>query len=739
MNPEIAKRREFLARRKYTGGGINNRLTIGFTCIADFRSFIGQEYISGICRACEDYDINFINMSQAIKYSLFDEVDFLSHYSKKFRFMKPPLLDGLITWASSLAPYISNEEIIKKFVALKPLPMVDIGYIDIPQVTALRIDNSCSMELVVEHLVKAHHFTKIAFLGSEISRPHTERLLSFKKALQKCNLNPETAPVFMATKLDEADIIRAAEEVFESCIKNKSESEKIDAIVTSSDIIASSLIQVLQKKGVRVPEDVAVTGFNNQYQGITNSPPITTIDLEYFKRGYMAVEILINKIMNPESEAQILEIPTSLIVRESCGCFEQEIVQAEETEQNLKNAGLSDDASEEDARNFLFEKVNKIFPKESHERKLDLVNAIFDDLYERISPPKTLCWFRGFLSGERGTHFKAAVCQQKVTQIRSCLVTLAGSNGEQRFRVENITNQLRVLCSVTSDYESNAKHESPYTFNNITQAAIHFASATTGAQMQSTLKAHLGELGIPGIILSLSDNMTTDLETSNVEIILPESAEFEKKNLPYRVVEEANFPKSFFPKKERYSVVLEILYYNERYFGFAFMQMKSKNMALYDSIRALLCHSLYEIYLREGRTKAHTMQLNTKNIEGILSDYGNAPNLSAPNKLTLKKISSYLLEHIGEKTNLDKMSTELGMNKTKLIRQTKAATGYTVQTLHEKLKMELAKNLILENKLTLAEIAERLGFQNSNYFSNVFKKNTGESPRAWGKRQGEKA
>ena len=151
MNPEITKRRNFLAHRKAYGGG-KGRLTIGFTCIADFRSFIGQEYIAGICRACEDYDINFINMSQAIKYSLFDEVDFLSHYSKKFRFMKAPLLDGLITWASSLAPYLTNEQIIQKFEALKPLPMVDIGYLDIPDITALRIDNSCSMELIVSYV-----------------------------------------------------------------------------------------------------------------------------------------------------------------------------------------------------------------------------------------------------------------------------------------------------------------------------------------------------------------------------------------------------------------------------------------------------------------------------------------------------------------------------------------------------------------------------------------------------------
>ncbi len=730
MNQEITKRREFLAKRKHSGSG-SSRLTIGFTCIADFRSFIGQEYISGIMKACDDYDINFINMSHAIKYSLFDEADFLSHYSKKFRFMKAPLIDGLITWASSLAEYLSTEELIQKFSALAPLPMVDIGYLSIPNVTALRIDNSRSMDLIVEHLVKVHSFKKFAFLGTEASAPHLERLGYFRKALEKFSLDPDSAPAFMTKNLTEAEIIRTAEEVYTSCIKDKDEGEKIEAVITSSDIIASTLITVLQKRGVSVPGDVAVTGFNNQYQGIKTSPPITTINLEYFKRGYMAVELLINKIMNPDSEAKLIKVPTSLIIRESCGCFEHEILSVASVYD--KSPLLSDDASEEEARDFLAAKITQIFPKESHKRKKLLEESIFEDLYAQNRPPKTLCWFREFLNEERNSNFKASECQQKITDIQSCMIALAGTNSEQRQRMESIVGQIRVLCSVTSDYESKAHNESPYTFNNITQAAIHFASVTSGNQLKTVLKTNLSDLGIPGIILSLSDNMTTDLEMSNVELIIPEPGELEKNKLPYRINEESSFPKSFFPKKERYSVVLEILYYNERYFGFSFMQMKSKNMALYDSIRTLLCHSLYEIYLKEGRTKAHTMQLNTRHIEGILAKQEENTELSTTSKFTLKKISSYLLEHISEKTSLDKMAKELGMNKTKLIRQTKATTGYTVKTLQEKLKMELAKSLILEDKLTLAEIAERLGFQNSNYFSNVFKKNTGESPRTWAK------
>ena len=721
MNPEIAKRREYLVARKVRGG---ERLTIGFTGIADFRSFIGQEYIAGILKAAEDYDINFINMCEAVKYSLFDDIDFISHYSKKFRFMRAPLIDGLITWASSLAGYLSNEEIIEQFSALKPLPMVDIGYLDIPGVTALRIDNSCSMQLIVEHLSKVHGYKRIAFFGCRASRPHQERLNSFKKALERYSLSLNPEHVFMADSLEEADIIHAVDEL-------SAHVSALDAIVTSSDIIASTLIAELEKRGVHVPEDVAVTGFNNQYQGITARTPVTTINLEYFKRGYMAVEQLISQIMNPERDSRVLQVPTSLIVRESCGCFEQQILDAGKHSQ--KDAALTDDSSEEEGRNFLFTQVNSIFSRESHERKTALVNAVFTDLYEQTEPAKTLQWFRQFLHAAQSQGIDA---EQKITLLRRALLVLCGSDEKQKQHMEDICSQLRVLCAVTADYERLAERESSYRFNNVTQAAIHFASATNGKEMQNALKAHLGEFGIPGIVLSLSDNMTTDLETSNVELIIPEPIDDIRVKLPYRVHNEALFPKFFFPKNQRYSVVLEILHYSDRYFGFAFMQMHSRDIALYDSVRLLLCHALYTLYLREGRTKEHSMLLNTEQLEGILSLSNNSnPDVLTAGKLTVHQITSYMLDHISEMTSLDKMAQELGVSKSKLVRQTKSLTGYSVQSLHEKLKMELAKTMLTEGRLKLSEIAERLGFQNGNYFSNVFKKNFGESPRSWAKAQ----
>ncbi len=174
MHSQITARRNFLKNR-------SSPLTIGFTAIADFTSFIGQEYLAGIMRAAENYGVNFINMTSAIRPSLFVDTSFFKQYLAKIPFMRAPLLDGLITWASSLTTYMKNEEIQNLFASLSPLPLVDIGYIDIPGVPSIRIDNDYSIHLLVEHFVKTHGFTKIAFFGSKFSLPHQLRLDAYKK------------------------------------------------------------------------------------------------------------------------------------------------------------------------------------------------------------------------------------------------------------------------------------------------------------------------------------------------------------------------------------------------------------------------------------------------------------------------------------------------------------------------------------------------------------------------------
>jgi DNA-binding LacI/PurR family transcriptional regulator len=306
MKTPTAERRNFLKKR-------HSPLTIGFTAIADFSSFIGQEYLAGIMKACENYGVNFINITSAIRPSLFIDKSFFRQYLAKVQFMHAPLLDGLITWASSLSGYMNNVEIKNLFTSLSPLPMVDIGYLDIPKVPSIRIDNDYSIHLLVEHLAKTHGFKKIAFFGSKFSLPHLLRLESYKKAMSDFGLCVSDDMIFLADSLDEQDIAQQVKTFLTSFgITNSALGTSGDlAILTSSDIIAHTVIEELEKKGIRVPEDVAVTGFNNQFAGLTSSSPITTIDLAYFKRGYEAVELLIDRILSSEIPSQKQNDPPS--------------------------------------------------------------------------------------------------------------------------------------------------------------------------------------------------------------------------------------------------------------------------------------------------------------------------------------------------------------------------------------------------------------------------------------------
>ncbi len=727
MNQGIAKRRAFLTQRKNQG----NRVTIGFTGIADFRSFIGQEYIAGMMKAANDYDLNFINFAGAIKYSLFDDIDFISHYLKNFRFMKAPLVDGLVTWASSLCSFLDNKTIINTFNGLKPLPMVDIGYLDIEGVPCIRIDNNSSIAVIMDHLINVHGYKNFAFIGSKISEPHIRRLEAYQSELKKFGLEELPNSIYMTKTMDSIDIAMSVNQLCSAWdLKNH---QSIDCIITSSDIIAATVIEELDKRGICVPKDVAITGFNNQYNGITARSPVTTMNLEYFSRGYAAVELLIDRIMNPEINYKTRLVSTTLLVRQSCGCFENSIVEAGTSlDQNISPAGPN--SSEEEVRNYLFSKARNIFPQQTETDISDLIDSIFDDIYERPAPSSMLRWFQNLLQNIRkDSTLINSVLQQDITDLRKVILPMVKDDEVQFAHIENVFHQLRSLVSVFIEYDTLSTRENSYMMNNISQIAMNFASATTGKQIQDVLRYQLSEMEIPGIILSLSDNMTLDLSSSNIELILPEPPVDIKEKLPFKVYDPTCIPKTFFPQGRRYSVMLEILYHADRYFGYAFLEIGTPNISVYDTVRMLLSNALHSVYIKEGRTKEHSMLLSGDQLVGIL--HLPSDNVQEnKNGITVRQITNYLVEHMNEMTNLDKMADELMVSKSHLVRRAKELTGFTIQTLHEKLKIEQAKNLLQVDSIKLSEIATRLGFQNQNYFSSVFKKNTGMSPRSWAHR-----
>ena len=91
------------------------------------------------------------------------------------------------------------------------------------------------------------------------------------------------------------------------------------ALFCASDTMAMGALLALHETGYRVPQDVAVVGFDNLPASQYTIPPLTTVRQPVYEKGQTAVNLLIDQIENPDTDPVHKELDPELVVRESCG------------------------------------------------------------------------------------------------------------------------------------------------------------------------------------------------------------------------------------------------------------------------------------------------------------------------------------------------------------------------------------------------------------------------------------
>ncbi|MDD3893122.1 MAG: substrate-binding domain-containing protein, partial [Bacteroidales bacterium] len=93
---------------------------------------------------------------------------------------------------------------------------------------------------------------------------------------------------------------------------------KFDAIFTVNDFTAAGVLKTLQRNGIKVPADVSVVGFGNDYIAEMIEPTLTTVSQPGFTMGERAMQMLIDRINNEKNEPIQTEVlPTKLVIRNS--------------------------------------------------------------------------------------------------------------------------------------------------------------------------------------------------------------------------------------------------------------------------------------------------------------------------------------------------------------------------------------------------------------------------------------
>lgn len=194
------------------------------------------------------------------------------------------------------------------------MPLVIIGpRIDGLDCINITSDLSLSVRKSIAHLLALGH-DRIAFIGGSSSiRSASTREAAFYAEMERLG-----KPI-LRTGTESGFTPRDGEMCVAKLFASLSAGERPTALIAINDLVALGALRELQRLNLRVPEDVALIGCDNQFFTPYLNPPLTTVDLHPNDHGKNAVSELISAISggNVYSFSQIREC--SLIVRESCG------------------------------------------------------------------------------------------------------------------------------------------------------------------------------------------------------------------------------------------------------------------------------------------------------------------------------------------------------------------------------------------------------------------------------------
>ncbi len=181
-----------------------------------------------------------------------------------------------------------------------------------PKALCLLPDDKGGGRLATDHLIVAGRRRIAHITGPRDFEAVRHRRAGFREALRRGGL-PWRSDDVMTGRWSETWGREAVEALL-------ARNPKIDAIFCGSDQIARGAVDALRDRGVRVPDDIAIVGFDNwQIIAAATRPPLTTVDMNLHELGRQAGLRLLEMIDRNDARGGVVRLPCTLVTRTSCG------------------------------------------------------------------------------------------------------------------------------------------------------------------------------------------------------------------------------------------------------------------------------------------------------------------------------------------------------------------------------------------------------------------------------------
>lgn len=229
---------------------------------------------------------------------------------------QPPIgshnTDGMLVFADSLSVEHLTQLRGNQFplVLIHRTPPTSLN---IPYVT---VENKAATYKITDHLIKLHNRRSIIFMRGPVEQEDSRwREQGYREALDAHGICFDPSLILEGEFSGEIAYQNIKKIIADNLLK-------FDAIFTGNDDAAIGVLTALHEAGLRVPEDVAVAGFDDSRLSPFLNPPLTTVRAPTEEVGRTAARLLFGQIRDLPVEPFTL-LPTEIIIRRSCGCLHE--------------------------------------------------------------------------------------------------------------------------------------------------------------------------------------------------------------------------------------------------------------------------------------------------------------------------------------------------------------------------------------------------------------------------------
>jgi sigma-B regulation protein RsbU (phosphoserine phosphatase) len=492
-------------------------------------------------------------------------------------------IDGAVILGGALGNALGPSAVDALCARLAPLPMASLA-LGPPNVPCLTLDEEPGMRQALEHLLMRHGCRRIAFIRGPAVNAEAER----RYAIYRAVLTERNLPIDPALICEGSFEKSSGEAAVELLVDERR--VQFDGLVACNDYMALGAMGALQERGLQVPSDIAVIGFDDVEEARFSTPPLTTIRQPLYQQGEAALDLVLAQLEGRQVELRG-NAPTELVVRQSCGCLSGLVrpgragpVTMTETPLDSLLAEHGEDLQREITR--AVHGSDTALPAGWDRQLLDAFEAelrgagagLFASTLNRLLTTVVA-------SGD-----DVSAWQRMISALRKLLLPALPSEPLRWVQAEDLWHEARILIA---DLAERAQAQHRLHTERLAHALTVSGAALLATQQVAALTAAVGaqlpRLGIPGAWMMLTDRASeTANATAQMEVVLAhdvERAPGGSEPAPgTKLAAAALLPAVIEPLGRRTSVIVEPLYFHDRTLGCLLMEMGPREGIVYESL-----------------------------------------------------------------------------------------------------------------------------------------------------------